>query len=566
MRENRSLHELGEMPMNKKNHKKKNRSKSGVKPIFIGVVIGLFVVAAVGLIVAYSWKEHYYSTHFLKETIVNDIDISGMTIEELNQQIRTYRLVITERAADGSTAEEVITGDEIDLNLSSTKELEKILEGQKKGKWLTNKVKSYKMKDFVDYNEAYWKQCMSYLNCFKEEFVQKPVDAYISEYDNSIHGYQIIPEIYGNQLEEQKTIDLLAEAVRTLNESVDLTKTDFYKKPMVLSTDERLNLLTNNLNHYVNVTITYTFGDNVEIVNGDLINEWIHIEDDLSISLDVTKVEEYVATLRKRYDTIFRKRTFMTTSGKEVEISEGDYGWWMNYKKETEELAAMIDAGESGERTPVYYQTAAQYGPQDYGNTYVEVNLTAQHLYFYENGELVLDSDFVSGNTSRGNGTPSGVYGITYKQRNATLVGEDYSTPVSYWMPFNKHVGLHDATWRYVFGDSIYKNSGSHGCVNLPYVVAKELYNYVSKGTPVICYELKGTESDSITNQTAEDIAQSVIERISEIGAVTKNSKDSIERARLVYEELNQKEKALVSNYDVLVAAEKTYQEINHKK
>ncbi|MCD8077966.1 MAG: L,D-transpeptidase [Lachnospiraceae bacterium] len=277
------------------------------------------------------------------------------------------------------------------------------------------------------------------------------------------------------------------------------------------------------------------------------------------MTLNADYVSEYVATLRKKYDTIFRSRTFKTTYGDEVTLDGGDYGWWMNYVQEAEELTAMIEAGESGERTPVYYQTAASYGAQDYGDTYVEVNLTAQHLYFYQDGEIVLESDFVSGNSSSGWDTPEGVYGITYKETNATLTGENYETPVSYWMPFNGNIGLHDATWRSSFGANLYKSSGSHGCINLPYLVAKELYSLVEKGTAVICYNLEGTESDSTTSQEAEEIAQSCIDAINNIGTVTKKSKDLIERAREIYNDLSSAERAYVDNYDVLVAAESAY-------
>ena len=122
----------------------------------------------------------------------------------------------------------------------------------------------------------------------------------------------------------------------------------------------------------------------------------------------------------------------------------------------------------------------------------MEINLTAQHLFYYQDGELILESDFVSGNSARGYDTPAGVYGITYKQRDATLTGETYETPVSYWMPFNGNIGMHDASWRAAFGGDIYKTNGSHGCINLPVSVAAELYGYVEKGTPVICYYLPG--------------------------------------------------------------------------
>ena len=39
-----------------------------------------------------------------------------------------------------------------------------------------------------------------------------------------------------------------------------------------------------------------------------------------------------------------------------------------------------------------------------------------------------------------------------------------------------------------------YKTKGSHGCINMPYEKAQELYGYIEKGTPVICYHLAGTE------------------------------------------------------------------------
>ena len=38
--------------------------------------------------------------------------------------------------------------------------------------------------------------------------------------------------------------------------------------------------------------------------------------------------------------------------------------------------------------------------------------------------------------------------------------------------------------------------NGSHGCINLPYDVAQEIYGYVEKNTPVICYHLPGTEPE----------------------------------------------------------------------
>ena len=116
----------------------------------------------------------------------------------------------------------------------------------------------------------------------------------------------------------------------------------------------------------------------------------------------------------------------------------------------------------------MYAQTAESRNKDDIGNTYVEISLSGQHIWFYKDGKLIIDSDVVTGNVSAGHTTPPGVFRLNYKERNAVLKGEDYETPVSYWMPFNGGIGLHDATWRTEFGGDIYLTSGSHGCVNAP--------------------------------------------------------------------------------------------------
>ena len=180
-------------------------------------------------------------------------------------------------------------------------------------------------------------------------------------------------------------------------------------------------------------------------------------------------------------------------------------------KEETEALKQLLLSCKSQEREPVYSQTAAVHDENDYGNTYVEINLTAQHLFFYKEGKLVVESDFVSGNESRGWSTPAGAYPLTYKQRNATLKGQNYSTPVSYWMPFNGGIGMHDAYWRSSFGGKIYKTNGSHGCINLPPAVAKTVYENISAGMPVLCYHLQGAESGT-TSTTAQNGGASAAE------------------------------------------------------
>ena len=166
----------------------------------------------------------------------------------------------------------------------------------------------------------------------------------------------------------------------------------------------------------------------------------------------------------------------------------GDYGWVINKKGEAAQIVEDIKNGESVTREPKYEQRAFVEGADDIGNTYIEIDYTNQHLWYYKDGSLVVDSDIVSGNLNNGNGSPDGVFKVISRQSPATLKGEDYESDVTYFMPFAYNVGLHDASWRSSFGGSIYKNGGSHGCINLPYDAADTIYKNVELGTPVVAY------------------------------------------------------------------------------
>ena len=98
-----------------------------------------------------------------------------------------------------------------------------------------------------------------------------------------------------------------------------------------------------------------------------------------------------------------------------------------------------------------------------------------ERLWFYQNGILQLSANVVTG--TRGvNDTPRGSFRIQGKAQSIYLRGPDYESFVNYWMPIYGDIGMHDASWRSTFGGYIYQTSGSHGCINLPYYVAENLY------------------------------------------------------------------------------------------
>ena len=122
-----------------------------------------------------------------------------------------------------------------------------------------------------------------------------------------------------------------------------------------------------------------------------------------------------------------------------------------------------------------------------HGLTYIDISIEKQRVILFENGRKVMESACVTGTPNRERATHYGSFRINYKQRNRILRGSQklYEAFVSYWMPFDGGIGLHDATWRGSFGGNIYKSNGSHGCINLPPAFAKQLYERVTVGMPV---------------------------------------------------------------------------------
>lgn len=246
----------------------------------------------------------------------------------------------------------------------------------------------------------------------------------------------------------------------------------------------------NKISKYCSARVEYQFGDETEILDGTTIVGWIRYDTATgTIYLEREKIEEYVAGLAEKYDTYQKPREFQTSLGDWVTVTGGSYGWLMDQEAEARVLEHMIRSGASRTRPPKFAHTAADWSHSDLGDTYVEVDLSSQHVWLYVDGVEELSVDCVSGTyTDQGRKTPEGTYTIDYLMSPAVLTGPDWYSPVSYWMPFNGGIGLHDATWRSSFGGDIFMYSGSHGCINLPLEAAQRLYSYAYAGMPVICY------------------------------------------------------------------------------
>ncbi len=250
------------------------------------------------------------------------------------------------------------------------------------------------------------------------------------------------------------------------------------------------------IREFQDLHITYQFGDRTEVIDENVVADWMMLDENGDIVydehnvplLDETLIKEYVAYLSATYNTVGIEREFHATRGDVVKVPGGSYG---NEIDEQAEYAYLLNAvlnRESGTRIPQYTSEAREKGTDDIGDTYIEVDMGSQHMYYYADGELVIDTPIVTGNMSRRWSTPAKVCFVYFKQKNRVLRGADYATPVKYWMAVDGHIGIHDATWRREFGGDIYKTNGSHGCINTPLETMTELYELVEPGTPVIMF------------------------------------------------------------------------------
>lgn len=494
--------------MNEKQPRSRKKKPFPVKAVAIAAAV--VIVGAGGGIGYYGYQAQQYKTVFFPNTVINGMDVSKKTVDQVKEMIASgiqgYSLTLKERGGDT----EEIFGAEIDLKSEFDGSLENYLAAQEPMKWFSHRSKKteYEIPTMIAYDETKLSEKIDELVCLREDYAKAPENAYMSEYQSG-SGFSIIPEDQGNLLKKDVLTEGITHAIDNLSKELDLEELDAYEKPEITSDHEGLKALTDKLNRYVNMTVTYQFGDSRETLGGDVISQWISVgADGTTVLLDRDQVAAYVKGLASKYDTAYKSKTLNTSYGKTVTISKGFYGWKINQGEETSQLYDIIQSGESQTREPVYSQKANSHGANDYGNTYVEINLTAQHLFFYKDGKLVIESDFVSGNHAKGYDTPSGAYPLTYKQKDATLKGENYRTPVSYWMPFNGNIGMHDANWRSSFGGQIYMTNGSHGCVNLPPAVAKVIFQNISTGDPVLCYHLDGTGSKSTSATIKETQAE----------------------------------------------------------
>ena len=472
----------------RRGRKKKEKKSMGKKPwIIAGSIVG-------GLVVIYLGISAFFIGHFFINTTVNGKDFSGKSaavVEDyLKEQVKDYELTLLEL----NNETDVIKGSEISLVYEENSGVKDALKEQNPLLWVTS-LFSRSSRDVtvqVDYDEAALEEKIQSIQAVVQEQTE-PASAY-PKFDGE--SFVVEPEVYGTAVNMEVLTEKIKTYITEFRPELDMLEEECYKMPKYTSESPEVQAACDAMNEYCKASITYTMTENV-VVDKALISTWLTYDENMQTTLNEEAVREWMREFGKTYDTVGSTRTITSPSGKTVDVSGGTYGWSIDEETETQNLINSVKNGEVSEREPAYVQTAASHSAQDWGTTYIEVDLSAQYMWYIVEGSVAFQANVVTGLPTPDRATPAGVYSILYTQRNATLVGEKdpetgepiYRTPVSYWMPFTyQGHGFHDATWQPGFGGNLYQSIGSHGCVNMSLGDAGTLFGMISAGTPVVLH------------------------------------------------------------------------------
>lgn len=473
----------------------------------IPIIASTVALASAG----YGYAAYHYSNRFYPGTEFFGIPAAEQSVYDVKAAVKakvdSYSLQLvtrnpqTETSANGWTSitgENVIAAEDVNMIYRDNGEIDQAMKRQKSWAWPVMMIASLIGKGEssleTSYDSSMVSEALGSLECMQKSSMIKPQDAQVVLTDD---GATVQAEIYGTTLNEEKTEKAVRKALDEGSTVIDLDDLGLYENPKVYSSD--LSLITDAMamNRVLGAKVLLRFGNRTEVINSEVIATFLDKED-YTYTLNEEKVRKYVEKLARKYDTYQCRRVFFTSIGTKFTLEKGvgDYGWQMDQDATYESILDAIRGQKKTTIEPVYTQEAYCRDANDIGDTYVEISLTNQTMWFYKNGKLIVETPVVTGNPYAGHETPSGgVWSLKGKMRNQTLSGQGYSSPVDYWMPFNNGVGIHDMQSRAWFGGTIYLGSGSHGCVNTPLSAVKLIYDQIEEGVPIVVYKDESDEA-----------------------------------------------------------------------
>lgn len=438
-------------------------------------------IAVITLLTILNVKE-FRESHFLRGTVIGEVDCSYMTVNKALNKVQQEAGEYTNKLyfIDGTTYE--VKNNEIGLVFERDK-FEEILVRQHEDR---NIARVYGVNDVTSINEGQVTMYLATIPELQQNNMVEPKDAHII-WDGE--KFSIEKENVGNMIDFNEALELTLQKLMSGENEIyisDITRSN----PSVTEADlrDRVTYLNNFLNNCINITLS---DGTVVTLDENTIKLWIGQDEQGNFSINVDDgVKSFVEELATKVDKANSTTQFNATTRVVTVNVPKNRRAQLDQEKEIEQIKSLLEQSKTADCTPMYDRELLSANQTNR----VEIDITNQHVWMYKNDILIADTDCVTGNVSAGHGTPTGVYKLAGKERDRYLRGKNddgtsYCSFVKYWMPFNGGIGLHDASWRNKFGGEIYKNSGSHGCVNLPRSVAETIYNNIDSTYLIIVYK-----------------------------------------------------------------------------
>lgn len=453
------------------------------KIIIISLVVLLVVVSF------YSFKSIQYADRLLPKTKVNSINVGGLTINQANKKIKTKFSEAPFAIRLDNTSWRNIKRSDLGWQKDHVKELAGIKQQQNPFAWGLHFFTGSQHQLSSTYDQAQVDQLVEGLGM---EILQKnttriPTKNATIEWKKD--NFVIVPEKQGT------TIDVAA-AQKALRKNLEngrnsLNAENYYAQPILTKKDSGLRKRKAEMNQLAKLEAVYTISGKQVKISTDELRNWLTINEQKEISLNQDEVTAYLTKLNEEYNTENNPTQFSSTRRGNVAVPVGIYSWSIDIPAEVKALSAQILEGQNFSRVPLVESDVPNV-QTNIGNTYVEVDLQNQYMWYYKDGKVNFETDIVSGKPSTP--TPPGINYVTSKSTDQVLRGlnddgSKYASPVRYWMPIDKTgVGIHDSDWQYAYGGDLWLYRGSHGCINTPPAKMDELYPMLEVGTPVLVF------------------------------------------------------------------------------
>lgn len=475
-----------------------------MKPLRTSIII-VFIVA--GLL--YAGLAYYYSASsrkgnsgssercYICGTVINGIYSTGMTPTELSKVLSdSYNVEPINLTTRDNTYE--IKPEDIDYEIDFKEPLDEIAGKQSPLLWFKYAFKDnvYEINPIVSFDENKFNSLLDGFGINKEYSGKSRVYVTLTK-DGYVLNDKSEPAIDYTRLKEA-----CKASVKSGNN--EITIDDSYYSEYIYSVEElALMKYYEKLNSYQSRKVKYYFGSESKSVTpyewDVLLNKEEKLLEEFSsvneaqTSLDYNVPEDkailFIDDFLNEYNT-YNNRYFVTHSKQIVHVTKGNYGNKLNIKKEEDWFKDFVNSGnQNANRVPEYLIEAKYREKNDFGDTFIEVSLDEQHLWYYVDGEVYVDTPITSGSMAHGGTDPRVVYVYT-KIPNKWLNGPTWHNFVKYWVAIQGSIGIHDASWRKEYGGQNYIYNGSHGCINTPLDAMEKIFDRVEIGTPVIVYSL----------------------------------------------------------------------------